>query len=651
MAYIAMARKWRPKSFNDLVGQEHIAKTIENAISGGRLHHAFLFTGTRGVGKTTSARILARTLNCTGGNPLVPCGKCKSCLDIESGHPMDVIEIDAASNTGVDNIRDLLEQTQYTPMIGKYKVFVIDEVHMLTTSSFNALLKTLEEPPPHVIFIFATTEVNKVPQTILSRVQRFDFKRLSTKQITGRLKYICEQEGISTDAEALGMIAEKADGSMRDALTFFDQAYAFTGNDMNAESVRSVLGIPPNELYFSLLESIENHDIKGTFAVIEKASETGVEFAPLLDGFAKFIRNKLYVKVGGISAESLNISDALFGKLESASPNLSNGDLLRIARILTDLQGNIRRSANPRLLVESAFARMAYLDRVVDLKRALAAINDPASQGAKKKLAEPNFSAPAPVAASTPAAPSANFSSSTASLSSNSPSAPADNSPFAIDFDAPLGGNSSPKNPAPEPQTPPAEPEPPMDDVGMSIDFGGGDFIPEPEEHANLDNFGAEMDAPRQYTRYDVCNAWQELVRSSFSRELGFFATSLNGSYLEHGDFNENPYRLKVVYPASFKWGYDQMMSREDYRNRLETILEDRLQTKVVVSYELLEPKPGEEISSVPLTPWETDLQKEPVLAQFAERFMAELISTRSAPRNAGNTDDCSDQCATTPEE
>ena len=385
MAYIAMARKWRPKSFNDLVGQEHIAKTIENAIAGGRLHHAFRVTGARGVGKTASARIVARTLNCTGGNPLVPCGKCKSCLDIESGQPMDVIEIDAASNTGVDNIRDLLEQTQYTPMIGKYKVFVIDEVHMLSKGAFNALLKTLEEPPPHVIFIFATTEVNKVPQTILSRVQRFDFKRLTTKQIMGRLHYICEQEGITTDLEALEMIAEKADGSMRDALTFFDQAYAFTGNDMNAEAVRSVLGIPPNELYFSLLESIEKHDVKGTFSVVDKALETGVEFAPLLEGFAKFVRNRLYVQVGGITAESLNISDALFEKLKNCAPSLGNGDLLRIARILTDLQGNIRRSANPRLLVESAFARMAYLDRVVDLKQALAAINNPAFQGSKKK--------------------------------------------------------------------------------------------------------------------------------------------------------------------------------------------------------------------------------------------------------------------------
>ncbi len=621
MAYIAMARKWRPESFNDLVGQEHIAKTIENAIVGGRLHHAFLFTGTRGVGKTTSARILAKTLNCTGGDPLVPCGKCKSCLDIASGHPMDVIEIDAASNTGVDNIRDLLEQTQYTPMIGKYKVFVIDEVHMLSKGAFNALLKTLEEPPPHVIFIFATTEVNKVPQTILSRVQRFDFKRLTTKQITSRLKYICEQESISTDAEALGMIAEKADGSMRDALTFFDQAYAFTGNDMNADSVRSVLGVPPNDLYFALLESIEKHDLKGTFAVVDKASETGVEFAPLLDGFAKFVRNRLYVKVGGISAEELNISEGLYEKLNSCAPSLGNGDLLRIARILTDLQGNIRRSTNPRLLVESAFARMAYLDRVVDLKRALAAINDPASQGSKKKLTEPQaqastaaFTAPAPVPQAAPA-----------------PAAPSD-SPFTIDFDS----FDAPKASEPAPTVDFGGPEV---DSSMLIDFGGAPAFD--------DDFGGEQ----SITRYDICNSWQQLIRSSFSQEMGFFATSLNGSTLEHGDFQENPFRLKVVYPASFKWGYDQMMTREDYRERLTSLLEDRLQTKVSVTYELLEPKPGEEVSGVPLSPWESDLQKEPGLAEFTQRFMAELVATRSAPKNLDEENSDGESCAVTPEQ
>ncbi|MEE3340001.1 MAG: DNA polymerase III subunit gamma/tau [Hallerella sp.] len=636
MAYIAMARKWRPESFNDLVGQEHIAKTIENAIVGGRLHHAFLFTGTRGVGKTTSARILAKTLNCTGGDPLVPCGKCKSCLDIASGHPMDVIEIDAASNTGVDNIRDLLEQTQYTPMIGKYKVFVIDEVHMLSKGAFNALLKTLEEPPPHVIFIFATTEVNKVPQTILSRVQRFDFKRLTTKQITSRLKYICEQESISTDAEALGMIAEKADGSMRDALTFFDQAYAFTGNDMNADSVRSVLGVPPNDLYFALLESIEKHDLKGTFAVVDKASETGVEFAPLLDGFAKFVRNRLYVKVGGISAEELNISEGLYEKLNSCAPSLGNGDLLRIARILTDLQGNIRRSTNPRLLVESAFARMAYLDRVVDLKRALAAINDPASQGSKKKLTEPQaqalaaaFTAPAPVPQAAPA-----------------PATPSD-SPFTIDFDS----FDAPKASEPAPTVDFGGPEM---DSSMVIDFGGAPAFDDehglddtPNFVGSSDDFGGEQ----SITRYDICNSWQQLIRSSFSQEMGFFATSLNGSTLEHGDFQENPFRLKVVYPASFKWGYDQMMTREDYRERLANLLEDRLQTKVSVTYELLEPKPGEEVSGVPLSPWESDLQKEPGLAEFTQRFMAELVASRSAPKNLDEENSDGEPCAVTPEQ
>ena len=269
MAYVAMARKWRPQSFADMVGQEHIAKTLQNAIEGGRLHHAFLFTGTRGVGKTTSARILARTLNCTGGDPLHPCGQCESCKDIAGGTPMDVFEIDAASNTGVDNIRDVIERVQYPPVIGKYKVFIIDEVHMLTTGAFNALLKTLEEPPEHVIFIFATTEVNKVPQTILSRVQRFDFKRLTIEQIRSRLRYICEQEGINATDEALDIFAEKADGSMRDGLTYFDQAYAFTGNEMSADAVRSVLGIPPVELFFTLISAIEGHDLKGCFKMVD----------------------------------------------------------------------------------------------------------------------------------------------------------------------------------------------------------------------------------------------------------------------------------------------------------------------------------------------------------------------------------------------
>lgn len=391
MAYIAMARKWRPNSFQDMVGQEHIAKTLQNAIEGGRLHHAFLFTGTRGVGKTTSARILAKTLNCMGSNPLTPCGVCNSCKDINGGNPMDVLEIDAASNTGVDNIRELLERVQYAPMIGKYKVFIIDEVHMLSNGAFNALLKTLEEPPSHVIFIFATTEVNKVPQTILSRVQRFDFKRLTTHQIIDRLQYICDQEKITTDVEALGIFAEKADGSMRDALTYFDQAYAFTGNDLTAKSVRSILGVPPNELYFMLIHAFAIHDIKECFEMVDKACSMGVEFSPLLDGFGKFLRNLLYSRLDGVTAEELNITSELFEQLKTTASELSNGDLLRLSKILTDLQSKLHHTSSPRLLVETTFARMAWLDHMTDLRRALAAINDSpdaSNEVLKKKVSE-----------------------------------------------------------------------------------------------------------------------------------------------------------------------------------------------------------------------------------------------------------------------
>lgn len=306
---------------------------------------------------------------------------------------MDVFEIDAASNTGVDNIRDVIERVQYPPVIGKYKIFIIDEVHMLSTGAFNALLKTLEEPPEHVIFIFATTEVNKVPQTILSRVQRFDFKRLSVEQIRSRLRYICEQEGINATDETLDVFAEKADGSMRDGLTYFDQAYAFTGSDMTADAVRSVLGIPPVELFFTLITAIEGHDLKGCFKMVDDACKRGIEFTPLLDGFGKFLRNLLYTRLDAFTPDVLNVSEDLYSKYKSAVPSLKNGDILRISKMLIDLQATLRYSTNPRLLVETTFARMAWLDHLTDLRRALAAINDPSKAGAsdealKKKVTE-----------------------------------------------------------------------------------------------------------------------------------------------------------------------------------------------------------------------------------------------------------------------
>jgi len=467
-----MARKWRPNSFADMVGQEHIAQTIQNAIQGGRLHHAFLFTGTRGVGKTSSARILARILNCTGADPLNPCGSCPSCKDIATGNPMDVMEIDAASHTGVDDMREILEQVQYTPMIGKYKVFVIDEVHMLSKSAFNALLKTLEEPPPHVIFIFATTEVNKVPQTILSRVQRFDFKRLTARQIADRLHYICGQEGILQDSDALAVVAEKADGSMRDALTYFDQVYAFSGKDLSLAAVQKVLGVPPDDLFFKLVTAIRDHEPKACFEVVDSASSMGIELSVLIDGFARFLRNLLYSRVSGLSAEVLEISESMYTRLQAAVPELGSGDILRIAKILSELQGGLRYTSSPRLQVETTFARMAWLDRVTDLRRALAALDGSAAplEPSKKKLA--HSSSPLPAT------------------------------------------NSAPSSVKPRPistqPAPPIEPPPPIAS-GFTIDFGDGGLGSSTTCDVGPDDFN-DPTPSTAISRFDVEAQWKVLV-------------------------------------------------------------------------------------------------------------------------------------------
>ena len=564
MAYVAMARKWRPKSFSDMVGQEHIAKTLQNAIEGDRLHRAFLFTGTRGVGKTTSARILARTLNCKGGDPLHPCGVCDSCKDIDGGNPMDVLEIDAASNTGVDNIRDVLERVQYPPVIGKYKVFIIDEVHMLSTGAFNALLKTLEEPPEHVIFIFATTEVNKVPQTILSRVQRFDFKRLTMDQIRSRLRFICEQEGINATDEALDIFAEKADGSMRDGLTYFDQAYAFTGSEMTADAVRSILGIPPVELFFNLISAIEGHDLKGVFKMVDDACTRGIEFTPLLDGFGKFLRNLLYTRIDAFTADDLSITEELYSKFKTTGLGLSNGDLLRISKMLIDLQASLRYSTNPRLLVETTFARMAWLDRLTDLRRALAAINDPKSasdEALKKKEAEVSAAIDA---AQAPKAGEA-----------------ADSAP-EIEYNDPFAGYS-----------------------GVSAGT---------------------------YSRYELAAAWPSICASFADDGDLVFSAAMAGTVLETGDTKANPFPVALTYVGESEnnnsWNYQSLMEHPEYVTRLQTILEDKLQTKIELSVKTRAYTEEERQirETAKMSPYELDMQKEPALAKLQEIFAAELV-------------------------
>lgn len=326
MSYLVLARKWRPKDFSDTVGQEHVLKALINALDSGRLHHAYLFAGTRGVGKTTIARILAKALNCETAVSSQPCGECSSCREIDEGRFVDLIEVDAASKTKVDDTRDLLDNVQYAPSRGRYKVYLIDEVHMLSASSFNALLKTLEEPPPHVKFLLATTDPQKLPVTVLSRCLQFNLKRLTPKLIHDRLAYICEAESIETEAAALAMLARAADGSLRDALSLLDQAIAYCGGTVEEDSVALMLGTIDRDHVIRLLELLATEDAPGIIDTIAELDTQFPDYARLLEDLARMLqRIAVFQIVGTVGAEDEVAEDVLAdlaGKIDATDVQL-----------------------------------------------------------------------------------------------------------------------------------------------------------------------------------------------------------------------------------------------------------------------------------------------------------------------------------------
>ncbi|MDI6765504.1 MAG: DNA polymerase III subunit gamma/tau, partial [Bacteroidota bacterium] len=293
MTYLVTARKWRPMVFEDIIGQSHITITLRNAIATNRLSHAYIFSGPRGVGKTTTARILAKAINCVNPNNLNPDNECDLCKEITEGRSVNVFEIDGASNRGVDEIRNLREAVRYGPAKGKYKVYIIDEVHMLTKEAFNALLKTLEEPPAYVMFIFATTEIHKVPLTILSRCQRFDFRRISINEITSRLRFIAKEDHVTIDDEALFIIAKRADGSMRDAQSIFDQVISFCGEDIKSQQILSMLNIVDQDIYFRVTEIIKSKDVQAGLLIVDEIINRGFDLREFLGGLMEHLRNML----------------------------------------------------------------------------------------------------------------------------------------------------------------------------------------------------------------------------------------------------------------------------------------------------------------------------------------------------------------------
>ena len=330
MAYEVLARKWRPQQFDDVVGQEHVTRTLKNAIETGRVAHAYMFVGSRGIGKTTSARILAKALNCEKGPTTEPCDVCESCREIMSFSSLDVIEIDGASNNGVDQVRDLRDNARYAPVRGPYKIYIIDEVHMLSTAAFNALLKTLEEPPPHVKFIFATTDVHKVLPTILSRCQRFDLRRISVQDIVGRLKAGCDEEGITISEDALLAIARGAEGGMRDATSALDQIISFRGKEIEEEDVLSVFGLVSRKALDELTKAILSSDVPQIISIVAQMDRGGKDLPRLVMELLEQFRNLLVVLYAGKGADALELPPSQIGFYEELAAATESGRVLRI---------------------------------------------------------------------------------------------------------------------------------------------------------------------------------------------------------------------------------------------------------------------------------------------------------------------------------
>jgi len=374
MSYLVLARKWRPSGFDDLVGQEPITRILKNAISQGKIAHAYIFSGPRGVGKTSSARIFAKALNCKEGPTPAPCGVCGSCTAITDGSSVDVIEIDGASNNSVDDIRDLRERVKYAPSGGKYKVYIIDEVHMLSGSAFNALLKTLEEPPSHVIFVLATTEMKKIPATVLSRCQHMPFRRISSSEIRARLKHIAGTEGIDIAPPALGLVARAADGSMRDSLTILDQLSSFT-SEITEESVKSLLGIAD----FGLLAKVSTALIAGNrleiLQSINLLTEQGIDIRAFTKELIQFFRDLLVARVVRSPEDALDMSADELAAVREIIAGTSEDQLTLMLSEIMKAETDVRGSSSPRLALEMALMKASFLSAMKPIKDVIEHLN------------------------------------------------------------------------------------------------------------------------------------------------------------------------------------------------------------------------------------------------------------------------------------
>ncbi len=461
MSYVVLARKWRPQTFDDLTGQQHVAQTLTHAIERERVPHAMLFTGARGVGKTSSARIVAMALNCAQGPTPSPCGVCDACREIQRSQSVDVLEIDGASNRGINEIRELREGVRYAPNRDRYKIYIIDEVHMLTTEAFNALLKTLEEPPAHVVFIFATTEAHKIPVTILSRCQRFDFRRIPHAEIVSRLRHIVDREEIDVGDDVLGLIARQADGGMRDALSLLDQVIAFAGSSVDADAAAEILGAAERRRLFDLTDAIVCRDTDRALGVLAGILAYGVDVAHLAAETVAHLRDLIVVATTSDPRALTALSATEIAQAREQVARTDASTLHRMFEIMAGAAEEISRSAHGEILFEMAMVRMTALEpasSIMALIRRLEALArgadlPPTPDGAPPSSAPPSSTTPSDTPS--PAAPSTPPAASPVADAAPAPTAPSEPEPEA----------QAMPEPAPELQTQPepeaqAEPEP-----------------------------------------------------------------------------------------------------------------------------------------------------------------------------------------------